>query len=85
MFNLITGSYSSAFFKYTLTKGSNARTGEVMAVWNGGSIQYTDNSTLDIGDTSTVVASAVIVSNSIQFNISTADSGWVLKSLGTFM
>jgi hypothetical protein len=85
MFNLITGSYSSAFFKYTLTKGSNARTGEVMAVWNSGSIQYTDNSTLDIGDTSTVVASAVIVSNSIQFNISTADSGWVLKSLGTFM
>jgi hypothetical protein len=85
MFNLITGSYSSAFFKYTLTKGSNARTGEVMAVWNSGSIQYTDNSTLDIGDTSTVVASAVIASNAIQFNISTADSGWVLKSLGTFM
>ena len=85
MFDRVTGSYSSGFFKYTVANGANARTGEVMAVWNGGLIQYTDNSTVDIGDTSGVVASAVIVSNSVQFNITTADSGWKLKSLGTFM
>lgn len=85
MFNRATGSYSSAFFKYTVANGNNARTGEIMAVWAGGSIQYTDNSTLDIGDTSGVVAEAVIAASSIQFNITTADSGWKLKSLGTFM
>jgi hypothetical protein len=85
MFNLATGSYSSAFFKYTVANGANARTGEVMAVWNGGSIQYTDNSTVDIGDTSTVIAEAAIAASSIQFNITTATSGWKLKSLGTFM
>jgi hypothetical protein len=85
MFNRVTGSYSSGFFKYTVSNGANARTGEVMAVWNGGAIQYTDNSTVDIGDTSAVTASAVIVSNAIQFNITTATSGWKLKSLGTFM
>ena len=85
MFNLATGSYSSAFFKYTVANGANARTGEVMAVWNGGSIQFTDNSTVDIGDTSGVVADAAIATNSIQFNITTATSGWKLKSLGTFM
>jgi hypothetical protein len=85
MFNLATGSYSSAFFKYTVANGANARTGEVMAVWNNGSIQYTDNSTVDIGDTSGVVAEAAIAANSIQFNITTATSGWKLKSLGTFM
>jgi hypothetical protein len=85
MFNLATGSYSSAFFKYTVANGANARTGEVMAVWNDGSIQFTDNSTVDIGDTSGVVAEAAIATNSIQFNITTATSGWKLKSLGTFM
>jgi hypothetical protein len=85
MFNLATGSYSSAFFKYTVANGANARTGEVMAVWNGGSIQFTDNSTVDIGDTSTVIAEAAIAASSIQFNITTATSGWKLKSLGTFM
>jgi hypothetical protein len=85
MFTRTTGSYSSAFFKYSVTKGSNSRAGEVMAAWVGGTLQYTDNSTLDIGDTSGVVASAIISSNSVQFNLTTADSGWTLKSLGTFM
>jgi hypothetical protein len=85
MFTRVTGSYSSAFFKYSVTKGSNSRAGEVMAAWAGGAIQFTDNSTLDVGDTSGVVASAILSSNSVQFNLSTADSGWKLKSLGTFM
>jgi hypothetical protein len=85
MFNRATGSYSSGFFKYTVANGSNARTGEVMVVWAGGAIQFTDNSTLDIGDTSGVVASAVIAASSIQFNLTTATSGWRLKSLATFM
>jgi hypothetical protein len=85
MFNVVTGSYSAAFFKYTAANGSNARSGEVMAVWNNGAIQYTDNSTVDIGDTSEVISSVVIVSNVVQFNLTTATSGWKLKSLGTFM
>jgi hypothetical protein len=85
MFNRSTGSFSSAFFKYTVANGSNARAGEVMAVWAGGSIQYTDNSTSDIGDTSGVTAEAVIAAGAVQFNLNTATSGWKLKSLGTFM
>jgi hypothetical protein len=85
MFTRVTGSYSSAFFKYSVTKGSNSRAGEVMAAWVGGTLQYTDNSTLDIGDTSGVVASSILSSNSVQFNLTTADSGWTLKTLGTFM
>jgi hypothetical protein len=85
MFTRTTGSYSSAFIKYSVTKGSNSRAGEVIAAWVGGTLQYTDNSTLDIGDTSGVVASAILSSNSVQFNLTTADSGWTLKTLGTFM
>ena len=85
MFSLVTGSYSSAFFKYSVSNGSNSRAGEVMAAWTNGSIQYTDNSTLDIGNTSGVVTSAIISTNTVQFNISTVDSGWKLKSLATFM
>ena len=85
MFTRVTGSYSSAFFKYSVAKGSNSRAGEVMVAWAGGALQYTDNSTLDVGDTSGVVASSILSSNSVQFNINTADSGWTLKTLATFM
>ena len=85
MFTRVTGSYSSAFFKYSVAKGSNSRAGEVMVAWAGGTLQFTDNSTLDVGDTSGVVASSILSSNSVQFNINTADSGWTLKTLATFM
>ena len=85
MFTRVTGSYSSAFFKYSVTKGSNSRAGEVIAAWAGGTLQFTDNSTLDVGDTSGVTATTVIAASSVQFNITTADSGWTLKTLATFM
>jgi hypothetical protein len=56
-----------------------------MAVWNGGSVQFTDNSTLDIGSTTAVTASVSVVGGDVQFNIQTNTSGWSLKSLATFM
>jgi len=65
IFTKATGSYSSAFFKYSVTKGSNSRAGEVMAAWAGGAIQFTDNSTLDVGYTSGVVVTAIIAASSV--------------------
>jgi len=85
LFTQATGSYTSAFFKYTAASGSNARSGEVMAVWNGASVQFTDNSTVDIGSTSAVTSSVSLVSGDVQFNIQTNTSGWRIKSLATFM
>jgi hypothetical protein len=85
LFTQAVGTYTSAFFKYTVSNGSNARSGEVMAVWSGSTVQYTDNSTLDIGSTTPVTCSVSIVSSDVQFNIQTNTSGWRIKSIGTFM
>jgi hypothetical protein len=85
LFTQATGSYTSAFFKYTVSNSTNARTGEMMAVWNGASVQYTDNSTLDIGSTTPVTCSVSIVGSDVLFNVQTNTSGWTIKSIGTFM
>jgi hypothetical protein len=86
VFTRSVGSYTAAFFKYTISNGSNARSGEVMAVWNGSSVQYTDFSTLDIGSTRSVVTASVsIVGGDVQFNMQTNTSGWLIKSLVTFI
>jgi len=85
LFTQTTGSYTSGFYKYTVSNGTNARTGEVMAVWNGGSVTYTDISTTDIGNTNAVTASVAIVTNQAQFNIQTNTSGWLLKAIATYM
>jgi hypothetical protein len=85
LFTQATESFTSAFFKYTVANGSNARTGEAMAIWNGNSVQYTDNSTTDVGSTTAVTASVSLVSGDVQFNMQTNSSGWRIKSLATFM
>jgi hypothetical protein len=85
LFTQATGSYTSAFIKYTAASASNARAGEVIAVWNGGTTQFTDFSTADVGTTTAVTASATIVTNNLQFNIQTNTSGWNIKSIITYI
>jgi hypothetical protein len=85
LFTQATGSYTSAFFKYTVSSGSNSRAGEVVGVWNGASVQYYDNSTVDVGNTTVVTSSVSVVGGDVQFNVQTNSSGWRIKSLATFM
>jgi hypothetical protein len=85
VFTQATGSYTSAFFKYTVTSGSNARSGEIMSVWNGTISAFTDNSTIDIGTTTDVTSSVEISGANVQLNMQTNSSGWRIKSIATFM
>ena len=85
VYNQSTGSYTSAFFKYTVASGSNARSGEIMSVWNGTTVSFTDNSTTDIGTTTAVISSIVLSGANIQLNMQTSTAGWAIKSVGTFM
>jgi hypothetical protein len=85
VFTQVTGSFTGAKYLYTVTSASNARTGEVMAVWNGTTVQYTDNSTLDIGSTTAVTASVSIVTSQAQFNMQTTNAGWTIKSQVTYL
>ena len=80
-----TGSYTAAFFKYTVSSASNARTGEVYTVWNGNSVEYADVTTNDIGTTVDVTGSAALSSGNIQFNVQTNSGGWKIKTIATFI
>lgn len=85
VFNQPTGSYTSAFFKYTVASGSNARSGEVTSVWNGTTVEFTDTSTTDIGTTTVVTSSVALSGANIRLNMQTNTSGWRIKSVATFM
>jgi hypothetical protein len=85
MFNLVTGSYTSAFFKYTVASESNMRSGEVISGWSGSTVTYTDFSTPDLGNTSAVTTSVEISAAQLQLNVTTNTSGWTIKSLATLM
>jgi len=67
----VTGSNRSAFSNYVIYSGSNSRAGQFMTVWNGITTQYTDVSTLDIGDTSTIVFTSSISTNVLKITANT--------------
>jgi hypothetical protein len=80
-----TSSYTAAFYNYTVASGSNARAGQVTAVWNGGSIQYTDVSTTDIGSTLGVAFTASLSGANVQLTTIIPTSGWTVKTLANLI
>jgi len=80
-----TGSFSSAFYKYTAVSASNARVGEVLGVWINGNAVYTDNSTTDLGDTTGVTMSVSITSSQAYLVAQTNSSGWKITSQVTYL
>jgi len=80
-----TGSYTSTFYNYTIASGSNARSGQVMIVWNGGSIQYTDISTLDIGSTATIVFTASLSGPNLNLTTVLPSAAWTIKTLANLL
>jgi hypothetical protein len=84
LFTLPTSSYDGVFVDYTLTSGSNARAGNMMAITIPGTqnAQYTDTTTSDIGNTGTCELSAAISESTIRFRAdSTGTSTWTFKAI----
>lgn len=85
LFQQATGSYTSAHGKYTIYKGTNARAGEFVTVWNGTTTTYYDNATTDIGSTSDISFTSAIITSQLQLNAVAASSGWTIKMIVTYL
>jgi hypothetical protein len=76
-----TGSFNAAFYNYVLLSGSNARAGQVMSVWNGSSIQFTDVTTTDIGSTAAVALTASLSGANVVLSSTLPTSGWSFETV----
>lgn len=83
--SLATGSYDAAHIDYIIKDGTNFRAGTVMSVWRAGSVEYTDTSTNDIGNTTG--ASFVVDTNAANVRLKfTVTSGtWTIKTTPRLM
>lgn len=81
IYSIPTSAYTGAFYDYTVNDGSNARAGNVMAIFSGSSIQYTETSTLDIGNTSGITMSVIVSGTSAIFRASATTNNWTIKSI----
>ena len=80
-----TGSYTSAFFNYTIFDESNARAGIIACVWNDMSINFNETTTTDIGDTTDAVFD-ITLSNEGHIELKVdATANWTFKTMATFL
>jgi hypothetical protein len=82
----LTGSYNSAFFDYFASSGSNFRAGTVIAGWSGSSINYTEYSTTDVGNTNELSMSVDLSGSFVRLltRVSTTIN-WNIKSTGRYL
>lgn len=78
--SIATGSYDAAFYNYILKSGSNARAGQISAVWYNGAIQYTETTTTDIGNTDSVLMAVSLNTNLVQLRAITSSPSWSIKT-----
>lgn len=72
--------YDSAFFDYSVNDGTNYRAGTIISVWSGSTVQFTDNSTADIGDTTPVTMSVDISGTDARLRATTSTDNWDIKA-----
>ena len=84
IYQVSTTNYSSAFFDYNVTSGTNSRTGTITSVWNTtGSVEYNDVSTLDVGNalgTGAIDFNVFMSGANVQLRATTAaGQNWTIK------
>jgi hypothetical protein len=86
LFSIATGSYTSAFGKYTIYSGSNSRAGELMTSRNGTTVNHTDVATNDIGSTAGVILTSQVSQSYYQIIASFPATGtWDIKMMATYI
>jgi hypothetical protein len=70
--------YDGANFDYVVKSGANMRLGNIMAVWSGTSVKYSETSTTDLGNTSDVTFT---VSNTGDLNANITSGTWTVEVL----
>ncbi len=75
-----TGSYNAAYFDYTINDGTNYRAGTVMSVWNPSTIEYTETSTNDLGNTAQATVVVDVVSGIARLKFSNVSGTWSVKT-----
>ena len=75
------GTYTAAFFDFVIKNGTNVRAGTVYSCHDGTNVEFTETSTVDLGDTSDVSLSVDISGTNMRLRATTTSNNWSVKSL----
>lgn len=77
---VVTSANSVVFFDYLVKNNDNVRSGTVMSVFNGTTIEYTEYSTNDVGDTSALTLSVVLNGANLELRATATSNNWTVRT-----
>lgn len=81
VYSFDTTNYDGVFVDYTLMNTLGARSGNMMGIFSGNSVQYTETSTNDIGDTSSISLSISTSGDTTSINTLSTTNSWAVKTI----
>ena len=83
IYSIPTSAYTGAFFEYTLISSgaTGARSGNIMSIWSGSTVNFTETQTTDIGTTTDVTFNMGIVGSNAVLSSSATTAGWTIKTI----
>jgi hypothetical protein len=76
-----TASYDGAFIDYTARSGSNARAGQLMGIWSGSAVNFTETTTTDFGSTAGLTFGMSVSASSMIVSASATSAAWTIKTI----
>jgi hypothetical protein len=81
VYSIPTASYDGAWFEYVIKSGSAAKAGQVMAVWSGSQVNYSETSTTAFGNVSGLSFGVFRVGGNFALTGSATTGGWTMKTI----
>jgi hypothetical protein len=81
VYSIPMSAYTGAWFEYTVKNTGGARAGQIMSIFSGNTVNFTETTTTDIGSTSDVSFSMSADSINSILQVSATTTGWEIKTI----
>ena len=81
VYSIPMSAYTGAWFEYTVSHPDGARAGQIMSIFSGNIVNFTETTTTDIGSTSDITFSMSADSTNTLLQVSATTTGWEVKTI----
>jgi hypothetical protein len=81
VYSIPVSAYTGAFFDYTVLNTTGARAGNIMSIFSGSTVEFSETTTNDIGSTSDVTFTMSNDGSNATLQVSATTTGWEVKTI----
>jgi hypothetical protein len=81
VYSIPVSAYTGAFFDYTVLNSTGARAGNIMSIFSGSTVEFSETTTNDIGSTSDVTFTMSNDGSNATLQVSATTTGWEVKTI----